>query len=88
MAVYDSDLQAAVDATSVAKDAGAAEDLAAYLREQLAEREIETQDEDWVRHVVAGIESDPNFMVEREPADYDSEERKAQKGVARDARTD
>lgn len=71
MAVYDSDLQAAVDATSIAKDAKATDDLAGYLREQLAEREIETQDDEWVRRVVAAIESDPNFMVEDTPSDYD-----------------
>ena len=32
MAVYNKDLQAAVDATSVAKDAGQTDDLATYLR--------------------------------------------------------
>ena len=69
MAEYDAHLQRAVDATSVAKDAGET-DLAAYLREQLAEAEIETQDEDWVNRVLAGIEKDPNYMVESEPKDY------------------
>ena len=69
MAEYDAHLQRAVDATSVAKDAGET-DLAAYLREQLAEQDIETQDEDWVNRVLAGIEKDPNYMVESEPKDY------------------
>ena len=70
MAVYDKDLQAAVDATSVAKDAGETDDLAAYLRDQLAEREVETSDEDWIRRTVARIEQDPNYMIEDEPADF------------------
>jgi hypothetical protein len=70
MAVYDSDLQAAVDATSVAKDTGDADDLVGYLRDQLAEREIETSDEDWLRRTVAAIEADPNYMIEDEPSDY------------------
>ena len=52
-----------------AKDAGET-DLAAYLREQLAEQEIETQDEEWVQQVLAGIEKDPNYMIESEPKDY------------------
>ena len=69
MAEYDAHLQRAVDATSVAKDAGET-DLAAYLRDQLAEQEIETRDEDWIHHVLAGIEKDPNYMVESEPKDY------------------
>jgi hypothetical protein len=69
VAEYDAHLQRAVDATSVAKDAGET-DLAAYLREQLAEQEIETQDEDWINRVLAGIEKDPNYMVESEPKDY------------------
>ena len=69
MAEYDADLQRAVDATSVAKDAGEA-DLVQYLREQLAERDIETADDDWLRRMVAGIESDPNYMVESEPSDF------------------
>ena len=69
MAEYDAHLQRAVDATSVAKDAGET-DLATYLRDQLAEQEIETQDEDWINLVIAGIERDPNYMVESEPEDY------------------
>jgi hypothetical protein len=75
MAVYDSDLQAAVDATSVAKDTGDADDLVGYLRDQLAEREIETTDEDWLRRTVAAIEADPNYMIESEPSDYVSPKR-------------
>ena len=69
MAEYDSHLQRAVDATSVAKDAGET-DLAAYLRDQLAEQEIETRDDEWVQRVLAGIEKDPNYMIESEPTDY------------------
>ena len=72
MATYNSDLQAAVDATSVAKDAGESDDLVGYLREQLAEREIETSDEDWLRRTVAAIEKDPNYMIEDEPSDFES----------------
>jgi hypothetical protein len=69
MPSYDSDLQAAVDATSVAKDTGVT-DLLTYLREQLADREIETSDEDWLQRMLAGIESDPNYMIDSEPDDY------------------
>lgn len=69
--VYDSDLQAAVDATSVAKDTGVT-DLLAYLRQQLADREIETADEDWLARMVEGINGDPNYMIESEPNDYDA----------------
>jgi hypothetical protein len=78
MAVYDSDLQAAVDATSVAKDAKATDDLAGYLREQLAEREIETSDDAWIQRVLEGIENDPNFMVADTPSDYDPPDRDTQ----------
>jgi hypothetical protein len=70
MAVYDSDLQAAVDATSIAKDTGEADDLVGYLRDQLAAREIETSDEEWLQRMVAGIEANPNYMIESEPRDY------------------
>jgi hypothetical protein len=69
VAEYDADLQRAVDATSVAKDAGET-DLVGYLREQLAEREIETEDEAWLRRMVAGIEGDPDYMVDSEPGDF------------------
>jgi hypothetical protein len=75
MAVYDKDLQAAVDATSVAKDAGETDDLATYLREQLAEREVETSDEEWIHRTVAKIHDDPNYMIEDEPSDFEREER-------------
>ena len=71
MARHDSDLQAAVDATPVAKDAKETTDLVGYLREQLAERDIETSDEDWLRRMVEGIEADPNFMIDSEPRDYE-----------------
>lgn len=77
MAVYDSDLQAAVDATSIAKDTGETDDLTGYLRDQLAAREIETTDEDWLRRTVAAIRADPNYMIEDEPSDYVSPKRQA-----------
>ncbi|WP_122817845.1 hypothetical protein [Nocardioides pantholopis] len=71
MASYDSDLQAAVDATSIAKASGET-DLATYLRAQLADRDIETTDDAWVERMVQGIENDRNFMIDSEPSDYDS----------------
>lgn len=77
MARYNRDLQAAVDATSIAKDARTTTDLLGYLREQLAERDIETSDEDWLRRTVEAIDADPNYMVEDEPADFDPERRPA-----------
>jgi hypothetical protein len=70
MATYDADLQAAVDSTSVANDTGETDDLAGYLRAQLAERDIETQDEAWLERMVEGIKSDRNYMIESEPNDY------------------
>lgn len=73
MGRHNSDLQAAVDATSVAKDAHETDDLATYLREQLAERDIETSDDDWVRRTVERIEADRNYMIEDEPSDFDVE---------------
>ncbi len=71
MASYDRDLQAAVDATSVAHDAGTTDDLVAYLRQQLAEREIETGDDAWLEHTVARIQEDRNYMIESEPEDFE-----------------
>ena len=73
MARYNRDLQAAVDATSVAKDAHTTTDLLGYLRDQLAERDIETSDEDWLRRTVEAIEADPNYMVADAPADFESQ---------------
>lgn len=73
MARHNSDLQAAVDATSVAKDAKVSEDLAAYLREQLAERDIETTDDAWIQRTVEKIEADPNYMIDTEPSDFEAE---------------
>ena len=70
MSTHNSDLQAAVDATSVAKDTGETDDLAGYLREQLAERDIETSDDDWVARMIAGIEGNPNYLIESEPSDF------------------
>ena len=71
MATHNSDLQAAVDATSVAKDAKETDDLAGYLREQLSERDIETTDDDWVRRTVERIDGDPDYMIEDEPSDFE-----------------
>ena len=71
MASYDRDLQAAVDATSVARDAGTTEDLVAYLRQQLAEREIETRDDAWLEHTVEQIGKDRNYMIDSEPEDFE-----------------
>ncbi|WP_193611986.1 hypothetical protein [Nocardioides lijunqiniae] len=73
MATYDANLQAAVDATSIAKSIGET-DLASYLREQLEERDIETKDEAWIEHIVQKIHEDPNFMIDREPDDYERPE--------------
>jgi hypothetical protein len=73
MATYDANLQAAVDATSVAKSIGE-QDLVSYLRDQLAERDIETKDEAWLQHMVDKIHEDPNFMIDREPSDYERPE--------------
>jgi hypothetical protein len=73
MATYDANLQAAVDATSVAKSIGE-QDLVSYLRDQLAERDIETKDEAWLQHMVDKIHEDPNFMIDSEPSDYERPE--------------
>jgi hypothetical protein len=62
-----------VDATSVAKDSGES-DLLTYLRGQLAEREIETSDEDWLQRMVEGINGDPDYMIDSEPSDYTSKQ--------------
>ena len=70
MASYDADLQAAVDATSVANDTGDDEDLVQYLRDQLAEREIETTDDDWLERMVEGVRGDRNYMIDSEPKDF------------------
>lgn len=70
MGRHNSDLQAAVDATSVAKDAKETDDLAGYLREQLADRDIETTDDAWIQRTVERIEADPNYMIEDEPSDF------------------
>jgi hypothetical protein len=73
MATYDADLQAAVDATGVALEAGEDVDLVDYLREQLAQREIETDDQEWLERMVAGVREDRNFMIDSEPSDYSRE---------------
>lgn len=70
MSTHDADLQAAVDSTSVAKDVGET-DLVTCLRAELAEREIETNDQAWLERMVEKIKADPNFMVDSEPDDFD-----------------
>jgi len=70
MASYDADLQASVDATSVANDAGTQDDLVQYLRDQLGEREIETTDDPWLERMVEGIKGDRNYLIESEPSDF------------------
>jgi hypothetical protein len=70
VASYDADLQAAVDATSVALDAGTEDDLVQYLRDQLAERDIETADDAWLQRMVDGVKSDRNYMIDSEPDDF------------------
>ena len=70
MATYDADLQAAVDATSVAHDAGSEDDLVKYLVDQLAEREITTDDREWLERMVAGVKADRDYMIDSEPQDF------------------
>lgn len=77
MARYDSDLQAAVDSTGVAIAAGETEDLVQYLRDQLAERNIETSDDDWLERQVDGLRNDRDHMIDSEPSDFTSDKRKA-----------
>jgi hypothetical protein len=67
---HDADLQAAVDATSVAHDTGQEQDLVQYLRDQLAEREIETEDTDWLERMVEGVKNDRNYLIQSEPSDF------------------
>lgn len=74
MATYDANLQAAVDATSIAKSMGDTDDLVEFLREQLSERDIETTDEAWLKHTVEKINEDPNYMIDSEPSDYERPE--------------
>jgi hypothetical protein len=75
MATYDADLQAAVDSTGVAMAAGQDEDLVQYLRDQLSEREIETNDEDWLERQVEGLRRDRDYMIDSEPNDFTSPKR-------------
>ena len=76
MSTHDADLQVAVDSTSVALQAGEADDLKEYLRERLAERDVETRDEAWLDRMVEGIKRDPNYLIESEPDDYEPERRR------------
>lgn len=77
MASYDADLQAAVDSTSVAKDAGVATEsgLVDYLRDALKEREVETDDQEWLERTVEGIKADRDYMIDSEPSDFESRNR-------------
>ncbi|NYG54115.1 hypothetical protein [Nocardioides perillae] len=70
MTSHDADLQAAVDATSVVHDTGEQEDLVEALREALAERDVETSDEEWLRRTVEGIKADRNYVIDSEPSDF------------------
>lgn len=70
MATYDADLQAAVDATSVERDAGFDGDLVELLREQLVQREIETADQDWLERTAQAIRDNPDYLVADQPSDY------------------
>ena len=70
MSRYDADLQAAVDVTSMAHDTGTSADLVQHLRDQLAERDISTDDQGWLDRTVAGVEGDRNYMIESEPDDF------------------
>jgi hypothetical protein len=70
MATYDADLQAAVDSTGVALATGEIDDLVQYLRDRLAEREIETDDQEWLERMVEGVRADRNFMIDSEPNDF------------------
>lgn len=74
MSTYDADLQAAVDSTSVAHDAGVTDDLVGYLRDRLADREIETDDDAWIERMIEGIRADRNYMIESEPDDFSRRE--------------
>ena len=75
MARHNSDLQAAVDATSVALDAHETDDPEGYLRERLGERGVETDDAAWITRTVERIRADANYMIEDEPSDFDPEPR-------------
>ena len=59
-----------MDATSVAHDTGTEDDLVQYLRDQLAERDIETADEAWLGRMVEGVRADRNYMIDSEPDDF------------------
>ncbi len=71
MAVYNHDIQAAVDATSVAMDTGSVDDAVALLRDELAKREVQTSDEAWLTATVEAIRRDRNAMVADGPSDFD-----------------
>lgn len=77
MSTHDADLQVAVDSTSVALTAGATEDLKAYLIQELAGREVVTRDDAWLDRMLEGIHSDPNYLIESEPDDYEPDRRKS-----------
>ncbi len=70
MGTYNADLQAAVDSTGVALAAGQDDDLVQYLRDQLAERDIETEDEEWLERMVEGVRNHRDYLIESEPNDF------------------
>ncbi|HEY0644603.1 MAG TPA: hypothetical protein VGD39_14350 [Nocardioides sp.] len=71
MAVYQHDIQAAVDATSVALDTGTATDTLVCLRDELAKRNIMTSDQEWLISTADAIEHDPDAMIADWPSDFD-----------------
>jgi hypothetical protein len=73
VATYDIRLQGAIDAASVAVDAGDATDVRERLVEELEQRDVHTKDDAWIAMVVEGITSDPNFMTDQLPSDYEPE---------------
>ena len=54
----------------MANDAGTEDDLVQYLRDQLAEREIETDDDAWLERMVEGVKADRNYMIDSEPSAF------------------
>jgi glucose-1-phosphate adenylyltransferase len=66
----DADLDDSDDIVLLGDDAGTTEDLMSCLRQQLAEREIETADDAWLEHTVERIRHDRNYMIDGEPDDF------------------
>ncbi|GAB2882070.1 hypothetical protein [Nocardioides pacificus] len=64
-------VQAAVDATSIFRDQGHSDttELVKRLRDELAQRDIQTEDQGWLEKTVDHILADPNFMTDDSPSD-------------------